>query len=301
VGAICVAVLSSSAWGERPSAKLEYQRGKGADSCPDAAQLRREVGEVLGYDPFDDGAALSIHCAIDRRRDAWQASIVVRDRLTGARGTRVISSTVDDCHELAQSVELAIALVIDPLFQPEALPPRAPARDAAGDTGPVEAVSTVAAISAPPGMPQRSVYFHAGGRVGAGVQPGLTAAIAGGVGVRWGWFSVDADGGYAFRTTRIVSEGSISALRLWAAVVPCAHLGPFAACAVVTGGVVSATGDFEVDGLADTPWIAAGGRAVVEAPLWPPFRTTVTVSADPVWQAPAAAGEFGLAVLIHFR
>src|SRR6188768_3765956 len=46
---------SSQVWAF-PSARLEYTREVGAESCPDEAALRRAVADRLGYDPFDASA-----------------------------------------------------------------------------------------------------------------------------------------------------------------------------------------------------------------------------------------------------
>jgi hypothetical protein len=313
---LCV-LAASPAWGERLSARLEYRRGAAAGACPDGAQLRREVGEILGYDPFSDDAPLSIECAIDRRGDAYVAGIVVRDLLTGANGTRVIESDVDDCGELARSVELAIAMVIDPLFQPDAAPPAAPAAPPSEPTAlaPVEPTRAAPeAIAARDRAARRSVYFHGGARAGTGVQPGMTLGGAWGFGVRWGWFSVDAGAGLTAETTRDAADGRIAAQRLWGEIVPCAHVGPIAGCAVASGGVITASGDFQVDGQAETPWIAAGVRALGEIAftpqvalraqvdlLLPVLRTTLTVSGEPVWRAPTVGAELGAVMVLYFR
>jgi hypothetical protein len=105
--------------------------------CPDAATLQRAVAERLGRDPFSSAAPRRISVRFTGKPGAFKAEVKVLDETGAQKGQRTLQSSAMDCSELAASVALAIALIIDPLLvtKPEAdaapleVPPPPPAAD----------------------------------------------------------------------------------------------------------------------------------------------------------------------------
>lgn len=111
--------------------RFEWVREEGAESCPDAPALAREVARRLGRDPFALADAPSIEAVVRRESNRWRARIVVRDAADARIGVREFTSDADDCAAIASAVTLGVALSIDPEaalrpIAPPAPPPAAP-------------------------------------------------------------------------------------------------------------------------------------------------------------------------------
>src|SRR5438045_2287762 len=108
--ALLVAVLvgvgcsvAASAWAA-PSARLEYVRGRGAESCPEEAAVRAGVVAGLGYDPFREPADGAIVLRVEVRRVGRS----MRARIaTAGGGARELRAAGGRCDELANALELA--------------------------------------------------------------------------------------------------------------------------------------------------------------------------------------------------
>src|SRR5262249_5238402 len=106
-----------------PTSKLTFVRGSGAESCPDELELRRAVARRVGYDPFFPWAERTVIAQIDPAgRKGFSAKIHVIDTKGVLLGERQLDA-VADCHELVQSIALAISVAIDDL---DAARPAAP-------------------------------------------------------------------------------------------------------------------------------------------------------------------------------
>src|SRR5579872_1865932 len=81
--------------------RLEYARGEGATSCPDARAFAAAVAGRLGYEPFDPAAAARVMVAIDRRAPSFDARIEMVDARGAPTAERRFSSQATDCAELA--------------------------------------------------------------------------------------------------------------------------------------------------------------------------------------------------------
>jgi hypothetical protein len=97
---------------------LAWVRGAGAEDCPSATELQRDVEQRIGHRVFDSSAALSIEVSV--RRDETNSipirrtEIHVRDEQGHAVGERTLASSESDCRSLFSSTALAIALLVDP-------------------------------------------------------------------------------------------------------------------------------------------------------------------------------------------
>ncbi|MEZ4326124.1 MAG: hypothetical protein R3B40_12970 [Polyangiales bacterium] len=99
----------------RPSASLTYERQRGAERCPDDAELRDAVSARLGYVPFRDDAPQHVRTVIRAERGGLLATVDVFDADGEVVGQREIRSRTRDCEELARGVALAISVAIDPV------------------------------------------------------------------------------------------------------------------------------------------------------------------------------------------
>ncbi|MGZ6064231.1 MAG: hypothetical protein ACXWVM_17645, partial [Polyangiales bacterium] len=96
--------------GDAPPTKLVYERGPGAESCPDEAAMRVEVAARLGRDPFVDQGARTVVVKIKREAGTFRGTIELLDAKGAPAGTRTLSSASNDCKELASALSLAMAI-----------------------------------------------------------------------------------------------------------------------------------------------------------------------------------------------
>src|SRR6185295_14620015 len=89
------------------AADFTWVRERGAEACPDEAQVRAAVAARLGYQPFATGAETRIEARVAPVGSGLRATIEVT-RPGAAPGKRELSSRTGDCVELAGALELAI-------------------------------------------------------------------------------------------------------------------------------------------------------------------------------------------------
>lgn len=142
------------------SARLTYERGRGADHCPDEQALRSAVATRLGYDPFQPDAHQTVSVVIRRSDQGLRGDLALRDAAETITGTRQLSSAQNDCSELVAAMALAISIAIDPQSQLRPLPspspaldPASPAEDSAPDPGSAPAPSPLDPAEEPPSNP----------------------------------------------------------------------------------------------------------------------------------------------------
>lgn len=165
--------------------RLAWVRGEGADRCPDAPSLAREVTRRLGRDPFADDAVASIEAEVARVETRWVARLHHRsDDPSAGTDTRALVSEAADCAPIAEAVALAIAIAIDPdaALRPAPPPPAAPPPAAPPP------------LDRPPlPLPRRtrggSVTLRVVGALGLlpGVAAGASVATEGPIAGRWRW------------------------------------------------------------------------------------------------------------------
>jgi hypothetical protein len=335
-----VAVLGAVGFGVGPVAqvqaqpparvRLAYDRGEGATSCPDAQAFADGVAGRLGYEPFDAGADGLVRVTVGRRERALEARIEMVDANGKTKAERLFTSRRSDCAELAATMELAIAIALDPFHA------TAPERAAAADSNPTppppasspppmvlprpapepDARSAAAAVpAAAPRSPGPTplaweVGFAAVGGTGSEPVGDLGAEVR--VAARRRDLSLAIEGRADLPASVPLQVGQVSTSLLVASLVPCAHWRILAACGLVTAGVLRAAGHGLVDERqVSDPWLALGARVAVEIRVTsrlfatahadvatPLIETELKVGGDGVWTPPPVSflGGLGLAV-----
>ena len=201
---------------------LERQSRRGAQSCPDATELRREIDQRLGHDPWDYGAP-SIAVTIAPSRSGVTAAIIQ----TGEDGRPLAVRQIDSprgCEELRPSLVLILSIALDrqsrQVYAQKAIEP--PSRGSTSDD-------------------RRLTWWGGGGAlfvVNAGPEPLLGGNFF--AESRWDNLTFDLEG-------RGVASGSISTpgvggsfrlLQIESAFAPCYRRSIFLGCALVEAGAV---------------------------------------------------------------
>jgi hypothetical protein len=97
-------------------AQLRLEHVSEVPACPDAQTLERAVAERLGRNPFTPDARRTLAVKFSGQAGAFRADLKVIEENGTPKGQRTLTSTAQDCSELAGSVALAMALIIDPLL-----------------------------------------------------------------------------------------------------------------------------------------------------------------------------------------
>jgi len=299
--------------------RLEYERQTGATTCPDDVVIRAGVAARLGYEPFRDRAQDRLRATIRQVGHGLEARIELVDAQGNLKAARRLTSRNRDCSELASSVELAIAIAIDPMGSPP--PPEVTPSPVGGDaSSPVlrrRAASDKTPASSPsPAPARRSLSSQAE----VGLVSGWGSAPSFGIGftvgcalVGEGW-SAAMEGRVDLPSSMALRAGEASARLLVASVVPCLRLGMAGACVLVTGGARQVAGDgLDHARHATVPYLAFGGRLSAALPVSkraalalhgdvtaPVTKIRLEVDDDTVWTSPAVAVAFGLGVAIMF-
>ncbi|MEI8257022.1 MAG: hypothetical protein WCJ30_15220, partial [Deltaproteobacteria bacterium] len=118
--AMWVGVLGAVLASTRPAradlarVRLAVLHTAGTEGCLVDTEVRADVTARLGRDPFDASALRSIDVVLSRDAAAYAARIYTREDPAGTAATRTLTSNPDDCPRLRASVNLAVALAIDP-------------------------------------------------------------------------------------------------------------------------------------------------------------------------------------------
>ncbi len=298
-----VLLLPSAGRAVRVQVQLTYERGSGAERCPDEQSIRDAVVVRLGYPPFVAQGKLAIAARVKGEGAGLAAKIDLREVSGELLGERELSSPNADCAELAEAMVLAISLAIDPVAvdrKPRATSaePRAEPRHELRDEPPA---GTAAAPS----------FFATVGAIGSlGQEPSLSLGAAVGAGARWTWLSLGLEARASLPSATLAAEGKVSGSVIAGSAVPCLHRGPFAGCAMVSGGVFRAASEGLAGGrTVNGSFFSAGGRALYELDLAGPLslrlnadlivplvRSSLVVDQKAVWVSSPVAGSVGLAL-----
>ena len=331
---LCAPSARADAPADTKAVQLVYTRGPGAEHCPDEEQLRDGVSGRLGYDPFDATARSKVGARIAKDGKTLRATIEVIDATGMVTGSRQLSSTKNDCTELASAMTLTISMVIDPIGKAPTAPP--PATDTAtvppDEPSPPEAVAeTIAPTPAPrvvdtganagantgkeePRVAPVRLRLGVAGQGALGFAPRSSFGGAAAIGVDLRTFSLDLEGRRDAPTTVALGKGAITTSVLLASLVPCLHRGVAFGCAVVSLGSLQARGSgVDVTAAQSSVFLGAGLRGGLEVPISslfslvarlevmaPLIRTTVRLDGDEVWSAPTLAGSLGLGAIAFF-
>ena len=294
---------------------LDYDRGPGAEACPDVSGFESIVRARVGHDPFVAPASVRARVRIVRK----DGELIGTLEVDGSRA-RAIRSASRDCDEIVASIALALAIRIDPsslapMPAPpiEQAPPAAPeqkAREAGADITPAPAPST------PSPTPQSFTLRSSIGALAAiGSGPQLTGGATLQLGVRSRDVSVGLEGRVDLPTDEgAASGGRVRAGLLAGTLLPCLHHQVLLGCMLATVGVLRASGESVLESKSESiPVVAVGARLGVELPISGPFlvrfhldglapliRPTLRLDASPVWRAPAFSGALGAALAAVF-
>ncbi len=321
VGLLALAT-PSAAW-SRPQARLLHVREPGADRCPSAEQLRSRVAERLGYDPFRDDAHMTVRAAFrldERQENRLAAEVEAFDDRSTLLGRRSLASTDETCRDLADSVVLAVTLLLDaptsngsngsaaapatgpasppiasgPLREPGAGPP--PARPTPAPALPWTVSVGLDLVAGVGFAPAPSV----GARLTASLRRGPWSVVAG------GRFDLPAEGRYAVGTVE-------TAVRL-GELAGCGHLGRGFLCIVGAAGAIAADGTNVLQARRTVgPFGTLGARVGGDLALFGPValrasadvatllvRTNITVGPETLFTTPALGGTVGIGLVGRF-
>jgi hypothetical protein len=174
--ALLIALTTSSTALASPSAKLVYVRGPGAESCPSEDDLRKAVGDRIGYDPFFPSAQKTVVVQITRTSSAYGGRVQIVTDTGELRGERQLP-TLSDCTEMVASLGLVVSLALDDLDASPEEP--AAAAPAAKETPEPAAIHASEPPPPPPEAPPPSVPRPAAGvDVRVSVGPGVMIGTA---------------------------------------------------------------------------------------------------------------------------
>lgn len=150
---VAAAMLAAPVAHAESSARLEFQRGQGAETCPDRDAFEAIVAARMGSSPWSHTATrlVRIHFFPDGANVSGRMELLAGGAVLGVRTVR---SGSGECHELAESLALGVALA---LHRPIAL--AAPAlADVDPDPGPSasESVQDASPPFVPPAPAQRT-------------------------------------------------------------------------------------------------------------------------------------------------
>jgi hypothetical protein len=309
---------------ERPVVALSYERGAGAETCPDQAELEATVASQLGYAPFDPHAARHVSVRLTRRGSALVAEIVSTNGAASKR--RELSSTTRDCAELSRAVALAMSVAIDPLVLTR--DPTSPSASASTSSAPLASGAPPASASAPPPPPapteppkappppapaDTSPAWHLGAAlypyVAFGALPGTTFGGAISVRARHQFLRAElaVDGDLPVTTSFLGASARTSYAGAGLSLCVADRL---FACAMGTTGRFAGNGEGIAVPRSDATWVAAvGGALGAEFPvgggvaigtreelLVNARRASFAVDGQTLWRAPTAQAHLGLVV-----
>lgn len=278
---------------------LEYQRGDGAGLCPDASALQVGVAGRLGYDPFDGQAADRLRVAIRQVGHGLEARIEMADLAGKLKAERRLVSRQRDCKELASSVELAIAIAIDPTGMPpaNAAPTDGPSGSAPGEVAPVP--PTLAQPSPAPRRPRAGDLqaLLVGGWRSA---PSPSLGLQVGADLRGEVWTLGVEARADLPSSQSLRVGRVKTSLYAGSLVPCLGSAYLRFCALASAGLLRSSADgLDDEHDANLFYAALGARIALSYPIDPRWsvalhaqasspltETTLTVDGSAVWHTP---------------
>jgi hypothetical protein len=298
LGALAWLAPASAGASGASRARLVYERGAGAQGCPNEADLRKSVAERLGYDPFPAAAGPGdpvVRVSVERRAGELTAELVLSGADGAVKGRRTLSSRASTCGELASSLAMSISIALDPasLTAP-------PAPEPAEVPPPAETAEERSAPPPPPPPSPLAWQAAAGAGAALGEAPAVGPTFLLSLGMRLRAVSVDLEGRADLPAGTSVEGGSVSSSTAWMTLVPCLRWSVVGVCALGSAGVIRAQGA----GVSGSSFTAAAGvRGLVQVPVaaWLALRaggdlttplesTRLLVGGREAWTSPALAG-----------
>lgn len=308
---LAIPLLAHAAPG--PVARLSVVRQVGAEACPEATELEGGVSARLGGPAFSETAGVAVEVVFRRAGAQWLARLT---RTEGGTKPVVRELRGESCEALATSVELAIAVAIDPqswLRPPAPAPTSAP--EPAAPAPPMPAPPVVLEAPKPVVVPDTSfdpwrlaVGLGGLGALGTGPTPTAGGTVHLGVGKAHLAFALE------LRPELTSGAERFSTSQLAGSAFGCGRLAGFAGCAFVSAGRFSARGEnVSNPRTAEAPFVALGARLektfelsrhvelVPHVDLAVPLtQRNVRVGDAVVWRAPPAQGGLGLQLRVRF-
>ena len=274
---------------------LSYSVDADVEDCPGAGAMRAGVAAQLGYDPFEEPAALVATVQIRKAGAALQATLRLKTQVGAPRGERQLQSAAGDCAELAEAVQVALALAIDPmrLRRPALGDAEAPPTPAASVS---PAVSTAVAPRAEAPVSNTPVTWSLlVGAAGAfGVAPVVTVGFPLGVEARWRDVSLEVEGRVDLPASGTFDGGSLQTELVSGGVAPCYRIRFGGLCGVLVAGVDRLTGSaFSTNAQGSSAYVAIGPRLLADLPIGGPFfgRLQFDLRIPLVYPAAVASGQ----------
>ena len=294
--------------------RLDYQRGPGAERCPDEQAFRDHAGAYAqsSGDLFAPEAAARLVVTLGRRGYGYEGSTV----LYTAAGAVFWSNTLPppalapatSCADLVDSLALSVTYKIDQIVPlpllPAPLPPPPPPPP-----------------SSPPPPPPPVAGSPFAFRLGAATWIDLATALRPAVGLSFGlgfrasWFSLEMEGHWDPPAGGAIDAADLTTSRFVGALVPCRHVRYFVGCALAEVGPIwgTVTGEGVTTGTQKTLYIALGGRLGAEIPIAPHLlvrpavdlkvavqQTVFRIDTKRRWETPAVAAGLGVGILASF-
>lgn len=321
---LALAALPSPARADSPHAvHLVYERGEGAEACPDESGLRDAIAARIGYDPVRADADLTIRIELRRVGTTLEAQVRQTRGEDEPLGQRRLTAGLSECRELIDALALEVTLTLDsskpapPAAQEGVTPAPEPAAVSAppADTRvPVTSAPRLEAEAPRPEAPTR-IVVAAGLAVTAGLLPRPAPGVVAAVRLQWRRASLGVEGLASLPSSFAFDGGSIGTSLLAGALVGCLHEGWLSGCAVGTSGSLHASsrgylGATEGSAL----YLAAGLRAQLEVPvgkgfavhvhaglLAPLVRSELLIDQSAAWTSPVVSFDSGLALMHTFE
>lgn len=295
---------------------IVYERRGAAWQCPDRRMLDESLNAHLGEAASTVRRQVAVTLAGEGDELWAEARLVEGDRVVAER---FIVARSNDCAELIEAVALVLAIALSPEDEPDEEEVEDEAEVAAPAAAP--AITTAAPpVSRSPGPPipaaEPRIRYAAGLGMAASVgsAPGLATGMTVEARARRRGLSLGFEYRHDLESLEPAGGGAIGTRLQVASVVPCAHRGPIAACAIASVGALHGQGH-DLDGArADaTPYVAYGARVAIARPVGAGMSlrlaadllgistsTTVRVGDMEIWSTGPAAASVGLAAFADF-
>lgn len=263
---------------QRPAARLDYQRKKGAEQCPGEAELRAYVAARLGRDPFTTDSSRRMVSTVARKGRGFVGTM---DLFENGEKTWSQGPIEDpDCARLVDEI-LALAMVIN-LSEPPAAAPSAPSPPATAPSPtllpaekPAAPVEKPAAVD--PDAVRLRLAFGSGVELGDGPTPSPVFSLN--VGVRWPVVSVELEARSDLPLTGTDADGvQLQTHVVAGAVMMCLHASSLYlyGCGELAAGAQRGGDPRSPSGYTSTAYAGAGGRGGLEIPDSPRFAVQLT-------------------------